>query len=209
MIKDGSDFDNYDQNVDLYLDFHRALDEVVEIFTIYSKKQNFQLVLPDSGYRTWYDAAIANLEEYTVESTTSRGRGRSKVSLDIREPPPTDRRDNFRDKRLPPSSSLKKNRKLSTSSSKRNESSQKTTRKSTGMSGGRLPYGTGYDDDGCGNDQAEYEHDRTDNSSVSMKPARPPSSILGLNLGRGGTPAARSRHKKKPSSSKVGRESWG
>ena len=43
------------------------MDEIVEIFTIYSRKQDFELVLPDSGYRTWYEAAVARIEEWDEE----------------------------------------------------------------------------------------------------------------------------------------------
>lgn len=67
MIRQGCDLSQFVDNVDHFLAFHQALDEIVEIFTIYSRKQEFDLVLPDSGYRTWYDSAVARLEEWTEE----------------------------------------------------------------------------------------------------------------------------------------------
>jgi hypothetical protein len=65
MIRQGCDLSRYVDNFDRYLEFHQALDEIVEIFTIYSQKKDFILVLPDSGYRTWYESAVARLEEWT------------------------------------------------------------------------------------------------------------------------------------------------
>ncbi|KAG7353003.1 hypothetical protein IV203_009051 [Nitzschia inconspicua] len=71
MIRQGCDLTRFLDNVDQFLEFHQALDEIVEIFTIYSRKQAFDLVLPDSGYRTWYDSAVAQLEEWTEERDTN------------------------------------------------------------------------------------------------------------------------------------------
>jgi hypothetical protein len=64
MIRQGCDLKRFVDDVDRYLDFHQALDEIVEIFTIYSRKKEFKLVFPDSGYRTWYESAVARLEDW-------------------------------------------------------------------------------------------------------------------------------------------------
>jgi hypothetical protein len=209
MIRDGSDFNNYDHNVELYLEYHLALDEVVEIFTIYSKKQNFQLVLPDSGYRTWYDAAIANLEDYAEDANGST-RGRGQVSLEMRETSTdcnrssTERRESLRDQ-PPPRSSLKKNKKWSTTS--KYESSERTrtpARKSSNRTG-KSPYGYTLTDDSPDN-----QNDKTDTISISVKQVRPPSNILGLNVGRTPVPnKAGSRPKNKSSKGSSSRATWG
>jgi hypothetical protein len=72
MIRRGSDLSRFGDDV-LYLEFHQALDEVVEIFSIYSRKgEGFELIVPDSGYRSWYEAARARLDEVTEEEHESR-----------------------------------------------------------------------------------------------------------------------------------------
>ena len=72
MIRRGSDLSRFGDDVDLYLEFHQALDEVVEIFSIYSRKgEGFDLIVPDSGYRSWYEAAKARLDDLVeVEQDT-------------------------------------------------------------------------------------------------------------------------------------------
>jgi hypothetical protein len=72
MIRDGCDLSRFVDNVDRYLEFHQAMDEIVEIFTIYSRKQDFPLLLPDSGNRTWYEIAVATVDEWTDVPIESR-----------------------------------------------------------------------------------------------------------------------------------------
>ncbi|KAL3908604.1 MAG: hypothetical protein SGARI_002984, partial [Bacillariaceae sp.] len=73
MIRRGGDFSRYGADVDLYLEFHQALDEVVEIFSIYSRKgEGFDLIVPDSAYRSWYEAARARLDDLVEVEQESR-----------------------------------------------------------------------------------------------------------------------------------------
>jgi hypothetical protein len=71
-IQQGCDISNYDGNVDLYRDFHRALDEVQQVFQRYARKQNFDLLAPDSSYKTWVEAAGARIEELGLTDIIGR-----------------------------------------------------------------------------------------------------------------------------------------
>ncbi|KAL3925267.1 MAG: hypothetical protein SGILL_000525 [Bacillariaceae sp.] len=107
MIRKGSDLSRYQEDVDLYLEFHQALDEVLEIFYIYSrrKSQGFELITPDSGYRSWYDAARARLGDEREEEEDARD-----LRYDYFVPGDHDSRDEKGQ-----TSCLKKDRKWSTS----------------------------------------------------------------------------------------------
>ncbi len=71
-IQQGCDWSKYDGNINLYRDFHRALDEVQQIFQMYALKHKFELLVPDSGYRTWLEAASARVEELGLSPDNSR-----------------------------------------------------------------------------------------------------------------------------------------
>jgi hypothetical protein len=71
-IERGCDLSRYGGNMDLYIDFHNALDEIVQIFQIYSVKQKFDLLPPDSSYQTWHEAAWARVEELGLSLDNSR-----------------------------------------------------------------------------------------------------------------------------------------
>jgi hypothetical protein len=110
MIRQGCDLSRFVDNVDQFLEFHQALDEIVEIFTIYSRKQEFDLVLPDSGYQTWYDSAVARIEEWTEEpDNETRG-----ASFDYERGHSGSREGSIKEKSQ--ASCLKKNQKFSPNS---------------------------------------------------------------------------------------------
>lgn len=71
-IQRSCDISKYDGNIDLYRDFHRALDEVQLIFQMYAKKQKFDLLAPDPCYKTWLEAANSRVEGLSLSDIVGR-----------------------------------------------------------------------------------------------------------------------------------------
>jgi hypothetical protein len=69
VLPGGCQKQRYGSNTELYLDFHRALDQVEEI--IRDVSENSFNLLPSHDHKTWLERALANLKDEYASSSTA------------------------------------------------------------------------------------------------------------------------------------------